>query len=157
VAHIGAVDNSDRPADSNVTIKEIEMNKTTTAARAMTICFAAILGFNAVDASAAGSSNDPSATDGLLKYVVRFHELDLSKIEGVAALYARLHYAASVVCDPFASREMSAAEKQRACMDKAIADAVAIVNRPLLSQYHDLRTKGDKAGLVRLAKANVGE
>ena len=35
-----------------------------------------------------------------------------------------------------------------------IADAVVKVNRPLLSQYHQLRTKGDKAGLVQLAKAN---
>jgi hypothetical protein len=39
-------------------------------------------------------------------------------------------------------------------MDKAVADAVEHVNRPLLSQYHQLRIKGDKAGLVRLAKAN---
>jgi hypothetical protein len=28
------------------------------------------------------------------------------------------------------------------------------INRPLLSQYHQLRSKGDKAGLVQLAKAN---
>ena len=33
----------------------------------------------------------------------------------------------------------------------AIADAVASVNRPLLSQYHQLRTKGDKGALVQLA------
>jgi UrcA family protein len=147
---------ADLPTQTSL-IKEIEMNKTTTASRAMTICFAAFLGFNAVDASAASPSNVPSATDALLKYVVRFHELDLSKIEGVTTLYARLRYAARVVCDPFESREMWVAKKQRACMDKAIADAVASVNRPLLSQYHNLRTKGDKVGLVRLAKANDGE
>jgi UrcA family protein len=147
---------TDLPTQTSL-IKEIEMNKTTTAARAMTICFAAFLVFNAVDASAASPSNAPSATDGLLKYVVRFHELDLSKIEGVTALYARLGYAASVVCAPFVSREMWVAKKHRACMDKAIVDAVASVDRPLLSQYHNLRTKGDKAGLVRLAKANDGE
>jgi hypothetical protein len=39
-------------------------------------------------------------------------------------------------------------------MKKAIADAVASVNRPLLSQYHQLRTKGDKTRGVELAKAN---
>ena len=51
------------------------------------------------------------------------------------------------------SRLSGTPSEYRACVDKAIADAVAIVNRPLLSQYHQLRTKGDKAGLVQLAKA----
>jgi hypothetical protein len=39
-------------------------------------------------------------------------------------------------------------------MDKAVSDAVASVNRPLLSQYHQLRTKGDRIGLVQLARAD---
>ncbi len=130
------------------------MNKTTAAARAMTICFAAMLSFNSADASAGTPSNDPSAAEPLLKYVVRFHYLDLSRIEGVTTLYSRLRYAARRVCDPFESREMWDAKKQRACMDKAVADAVASVNRPLLSQYHRLRINGDRAGLAQLAKAN---
>jgi UrcA family protein len=130
------------------------MSKTTTAARAMTICLAAIAGFNAADTSAGSLSSDPSASDGLLKQVVRFHDLDLSKIEGVTTLYARLRHAGRAVCDPFKSRDMWFPEKQRACMDKAIADAVASINRPLLSQYHQLRIKGDKAGLAQFAKAN---
>jgi len=37
---------------------------------------------------------------------------------------------------------------------KAVNDAVASVDAPLLSQYYQLRNKGDKAGLVQLAKAN---
>ena len=86
-------------------------------------------------------------------YVVRFQDLDLSKIDGATALYARLRHAARVVCDPLESREMGLAEKYRACMNKAIADAVASVNRPLVSQYHQSRTKGDRT-FVQLAKAN---
>jgi hypothetical protein len=39
-------------------------------------------------------------------------------------------------------------------MNKAIADAVASVNRPLLSQYHQARTKSDKRRIVEIAKAN---
>ena len=130
------------------------MNRTTAVARAMMICFTAVVSFNTADASTDSPSKDSSATDGLVTYVVRFHELDLSKIEGVTTLYSRLRYAARRVCDPFASREMWVAEKQRACMDKAIADAVASVNRPLLSQYHELRIKGDRVRLGQLAKAN---
>lgn len=39
-------------------------------------------------------------------------------------------------------------------MNKAVNDAVARVDAPLLTQYNQLRSKGDKAGLVQLAKAN---
>jgi len=130
------------------------MSKTTTAARATSICLAAIVGFNAADASAGSLSSDPSASDGLPKQVVRFHSLDLSRIEGVTTLYGRLRNAARAVCDPLKGREMWIREEQRACMDKAIADAVASINRPLLSQFHQLRIKGDKTGLAQFAKAN---
>ena len=130
------------------------MNKSmATAARAMTICIAATLGYNAAGASTGSLSNDESATNASLTYVVRFADVDLSKIDGAIALYARIHQAAGTVCRPLESRQLSLAEKHRACMDRAIADAVASVNRPLLSQYHQLRTKGDRAGLVQLAKA----
>jgi len=64
------------------------MNKTiATAARAMTICVAVTLGFNAAVASAGSPSNDPSVTDASLTYIVSFPDLDLSKIEGAATLY----------------------------------------------------------------------
>jgi len=49
--------------------------------------------------------------------------------------------------------QMDLAAKYHACMDRAVADAVAKVNRPLLSQYHQLHSNGDKSALVRLARA----
>jgi UrcA family protein len=131
------------------------MNKTVaTTARALAICIAATLSFNAVDASAGNLSNNDSVTGGPPKYVVRFPDLDLAKIEGVTALYARLRYAAHVVCEPILDQQTRFPGEYRTCVDKAIAGAVASVNRPLLSQYHELRTKGDSAGIARLAKAN---
>jgi UrcA family protein len=123
----------------------------TTAARALTICIAATLAFSAASASAGSLGNDESVTGASHKYVVRFPDLDLSRIEGVTKLYLRLRYGASVVCKSLESEWFPA--EHRACVDKAIANAVATVNRPLLSQYHQLRTKGDRAGLVQLAKA----
>jgi UrcA family protein len=122
-----------------------------TAARAMTICIAASLGYNVADAS--NLSNDESATNASYTYVVRFADVNLSKFDGAVALYARIRQAAGTVCRPLESRQLSLAALHRACMDKAVADAVASVNRPLLSQYHRLRTKGDSVGLVQLAKA----
>jgi UrcA family protein len=136
-------------------LKEIEMYKSvTTTALAMTICIAATLGYNVADASTGSPSNDESAANASHEYVVRFAALDLSKIDGAIVLYARIRQAAATVCRPLESRELGFAQKHRACMDKAVSDAVASVNRPLLSQYHQLRTKGDRAGLVQLARVN---
>jgi UrcA family protein len=129
------------------------MNNTiATTARAIAICVAATLGFNA-DASAAGPSNAQSVGNGALTYVVRFADLDLSNIKGTTELYGRLRIAARVVCEPLESRDLRIAAMHEACMQTAIANAVESVNRPLLSQYHQLRTKGDKAGFMQLAKA----
>ena len=128
------------------------MNKTmTTAARALAICAAAAIGHSA---AAAGLATDQTVAGAVRTYVVRFHDLDVSRMEGAAALYSRIHHAAVVVCEPGVSRDVGIYVMCRACMDKAVADAVEHVNRPLLSQSHQLRIKGDKAGLVRLAKAN---
>jgi UrcA family protein len=131
---------------------ETEMNTIiTNTARALTICIAGTLGFSAADASAGTISNDTSVT-GVAKEVVRFPDLDLSKIEGVTRLYGRIAHAARDVCDPLITQWHPT--EYRTCVDKAIANAVATVNRPLLSQYHQFRIKGDRAGLLRLAKAH---
>jgi len=128
------------------------MNKIiTNSTRALTICIAVTLSLGAANASASASW-DTSATGVARKEVVLFRDLDLSKIEGVTTLYGRISHAARDVCDPLETLQFP--EAYRACVDKAIADAVAKVNRPLLSQYHQLRTKGDKAGIVQLAKAH---
>ena len=126
------------------------MNKSmTTTILGMTIGCAGILGCSAAIASPASAAIDAPATS-----VVRFADVDLSKIEGAAAVDSRIRLAANQVCRPLESRDLGLMVKYRACVDKAIADAVANVNRPLLSQYHQLHTKGDKFGLVQLAKAN---
>jgi UrcA family protein len=113
-----------------------------------------ILAFGAVAASAGDLSTVLSASGVQRSYIVRFPELDLAKIEGVATLYNRLRSAAYLVCQPGENEWSSDPRPDRACINKAIADAVAKVNRPLLTQYHQLRSKGDSAGLVQLAKAH---
>jgi hypothetical protein len=41
-----------------------------------------------------------------------------------------------------------------ACVNKAVNDAVTQIDAPLLKQYSQLRSNGDKAGLVQLAEVN---
>ena len=124
-------------------------NKTVTIVRAIAICTAAAVGQSAY---AAGYSPDQSVASVTRTYVVRFHDLDLSRMDGAAALYSRIRGAARIVCEPLDSRDIGFSAGYRICMEGAIADAVRRVNRPLLSQYHQWRTKG--ASPVQLAQAN---
>jgi UrcA family protein len=135
-------------------LKEIEMNNTKTRAiRAITISAAIVLGFSAAAASA-GTSDGLFVSDGINKYTVRFPDLDLSKVDGAVTLYGRLRRAAAMVCSPLSGRGLALNPQYRACVDQAIAGAVQSVASPMLSQYHESRTKGDKAGMTQLAKAN---
>jgi len=121
---------------------------------------AAFLGFasaaiggnaSAQQATAAASSAEHSSANWLVTYPVRYSDLDISKMQGTKTLYLRIRYAAETLCESTATWGRKEGE---ACVRKAIDEAVARVNSPLLSQYHQLRSKGDKAGLIQLANAN---
>jgi UrcA family protein len=92
-----------------------------------------------------------SPTNGSVTYSVGFSDLDVSTMKGAKTLYLRIRYAAETLCESAATWGKKAGE---ACVRQAIDDAVARVDVPLLSQYYQLRSKGDKAGLVQLARAN---
>jgi UrcA family protein len=64
--------------------------------------------------------------------VVRYHDLNLSQADDVAALYARIRRAAVEVCTSSAASAV-----QRDCYQEAIAAAVARVNSPSLKAYHE--------------------
>jgi UrcA family protein len=125
----------------------------TRAIRAITISAAIVLGFSAAAASA-GTSNGQFVSDGVYKYIVRFPDLDLSKIVGAAVLYSRLRQAAGIVCGSLQSRQLAMNAQYRACKDHAVAAAVASIGRPMLSEYHESHNKGDKIGLLQLSKLN---
>ena len=111
------------------------------------------IGGNALaqQATAVASPTEHSTTDWLATYPVRYSDLDISKMKGAKTLYLRIRYAAETLCESTATWGK---KEGAACVRKAIDDAVARVNSPLLSQYHQLRSKGDNAGLMQLAKAN---
>ena len=95
-------------------------------------------------------ANSTSTTNGSVTYPVGYSDLDVSKLKGAKTLYLRVRYAAEVVCESAATWGKKEGE---ACVRKAVDEAVARANVPLLTQYHQLRNKGDKAGL-QLARAN---
>lgn len=121
--------------------------------RALTISAALVLGFSAAAASA-GTSNNLFVSDGVNKYVVRYSDLDLSKVDGAATMYSRLRVAAGIVCGPLESRSLLMETQYRACVSRAIAGAVNTIDRPLLSEYHESHAKGARTAVTQLAKAN---
>jgi UrcA family protein len=130
------------------------MNNTKTRAlRAITISAAIVCGFSAASASAS-TPNSQFVSDGVNKYIVGFADLDLTKVDGAAVLYNRLHQAATIVCSSLQSRDLGMAGQYRACVDQAIAGAVASVGQPMLSQYYESRTNGDKTAVRQLARVN---
>ena len=106
------------------------------------------LGCAAIGGNAFASDSPAAAT---VTYPVGYSDLDISTTKGAKTLYLRIRYAAETLCENAATWGK---KEGQACVNKAVDDAVVRINRPLLSQYHQLRSKGDKAGLVQLAKTN---
>jgi UrcA family protein len=92
-----------------------------------------------------------STTNGSVTYRVGYRDLDVSTMKGAKTLYLRISYAAETLCESAATWGKKEGD---ACVQKAVKDAVARVDAPLLTQYSQRRSKGDKAGLVQFAKAN---
>ena len=111
-----------------------------------------LLGGAAIGGAAlASDSTAASTTHASVTYPVGYGDLDVATAKGAKTLYLRIRYAAEMLCKSAATWGKKEGE---ACVTKAINHAVAGVNAPLLTQYSQLRSKGDKAGLVQLAKAN---
>ena len=93
----------------------------------------------------------PAAPSSTVSYPVGYSDLDVSKMKGAKTLYLRIRYAAETLCESAASWGKKEGE---ACVNKAVNDAVTHIDAPLLKQYNQRRSKGEKAGLVQLAKVN---
>ena len=65
---------------------------------------------------------------------VRYQDLNLNTDAGVQVLYKRIHGAANVVCGGYDAHDLVIARAHKACVDKAITDAVAAVNNQMLTK-----------------------
>ena len=89
-------------------------------------------------ASMGASAAVPVSGGEVPVYHVNYADLDLGHRAGADALFARIKSAARRVCEPVAKREpfRFAQAREQSCMDKAIADAVADVRSPLLTDIY---------------------
>jgi len=110
-----------------------------------------VIGGAAIGGTALASEPAASTTNQTVTYPVRYGDLDVSTPQGAKTLYLRIRYAAETLCESAATWGKKEGE---ACVQKAVNDAVARVNAPKLTQYNQLQSRGDKAGLVQVANAN---
>ena len=59
---------------------------------------------------------------------VSYQDLDLNSNAGVQALYRRINVAADEVCGQASTRELARWQAKRACVERAVSEAVAAVN-----------------------------
>jgi UrcA family protein len=71
--------------------------------------------------------------------VVRFGDLNLSSQAGVASLYQRIQNAAESVCSPLETRILGLRDAYDSCVTDALAQGVAAVGNPSLSEFHAAR------------------
>jgi UrcA family protein len=96
--------------------------------------------------------NAAYADEGPKSLTVQFADLDLGKDEGAAALFNRIKGAAKQVCSA-QSGGMTLRDKQRysACIEFALSNAVARVDRPELTEYVISRYSTEKKAPIKVA------
>lgn len=68
--------------------------------------------------------------------IIGYHDADLARPADAAKLYKRIRAAAVKVCEPLASPNFNSVQRVNACVNLAVADAVAKVNHPTLNALH---------------------
>ena len=68
--------------------------------------------------------------------VVKYGDLDLNGVDGVATLHTRLNKAAREVCSQLDSRVLGLREQYDLCVSGAVTRSVAKVGNPRLTSFH---------------------
>lgn len=74
--------------------------------------------------------------DNLPKQVVTYKDLNLNSNAGTQVLYKRIQGAAKEVCGKVDVRNLQGMNARNACLERAISQAVAAVNSPMLTRVY---------------------
>jgi UrcA family protein len=91
-----------------------------------------------------GLANAATPQD-LPSVIVKYGDLNLNTQAGIKNLHSRLRYAAEQVCSPLNSRVLGLRDQYEQCVSDAVAQSVAEVGNPNLSNFHRY---GGRAGFV---------
>jgi UrcA family protein len=78
---------------------------------------------------------------------VSYADLDLTRSEGAATLYARIQHAARLACGPAEdSRDLRRVNQHSTCVTAAVESAVRAVDRATLTALHGRRSTDSSLG-----------
>jgi UrcA family protein len=84
----------------------------------------------------AGVTQAAAPGDYFPKQAVTYKDLNLNSNAGIQVLYKRIQGAANQVCGKVDGRDLQGMSVKKACVDRAISDAVAAVNSPTLTRVY---------------------
>jgi UrcA family protein len=84
----------------------------------------------------AGVTQAAATGDYFPKQAVSYKDLNLNGNAGIQVLYKRIQGAANQVCGKVDVRDLQSMRVTKACVERAISDAVAAVNSPMLTQVY---------------------
>ena len=101
-----------------------------------------------------GALSTAAESDAVPHALVKYGDLDLSNPQGARALYNRIAAAAGEVCKSYTidSRNLTTQMQVRACVHKAIAEAVIKVGRPELAAIYGAKTGRPVSTLMAVAQ-----
>ena len=100
----------------------MNMQNTNSALRMTWVTLAALSATMLVGVSHAASQ------DSVHSQAVAYQDLDLNSSAGVQALYRRVQFAAEQVCGEAGTRELARLQIKKACVDRAVSEAMATVS-----------------------------
>ena len=121
------------------------MKTTTPSINLRCVIATAICGALAAGGAAVCTAAD--TTDGL-RTIVKYGDLNISNPQGANSLYTRIRAAADEVCRPYNRRELTYRKPFSDCVHKAITDAVATVNEPVLFSVYRANNKTSQPTIV---------
>ena len=88
-----------------------------------------------------GSAHAAASDDPIPTLVVHYQDLDLSQPRDAQRLYRRIKTAARMVCDTPLLPSLRAEVVERACIDRAVTQAVGEVGSAQVTQIHEAATQ----------------
>jgi UrcA family protein len=109
--------------------------------KTFTILASTVLSMIAINTSYAGEPLDAPRS-----LTVQFADLDLNNAEGAALLFGRMRGAAKKVCG-IAGTSLREKYEHAACIELALSNAIARVDRPMLTEYLARNSSSNKAAV----------
>lgn len=93
------------------------------------------------------------SADAPAHMTVSYADLNLNSDAGISVLYKRLRHAARQVCGDWDTTSLSRGLATAACINKAMSEAVAQVNSPMLTGLYNAKTGKPEQKETTLAQA----